>query len=729
MGYWYPTQTRVEDLTRELSVLERAALAQGDATQELVRLYSTALAQAEKTIGFPTRQLERWLWVASQFRLHGSERANVGFAARGALTFLTVRLARGVFSEADIQDLNWVFDSTIHRLGNVLGAESLRSCLSEKDLASIDKRLASYENSPAFDPDLLRSRIQSQLKALDMLAKDTNRKSITSKVEALFGSCCRAGRQGAIARAALLYLADVSDVIPNSEGIIGLLDDICVIETAYAATESQTRCLPLLEVLLGKWPFVADLPLVGPGPAPLDRYGQYIACACLYSLFEVSGHSELVVRQNAAHCIISSLMVAVEASRKEAKAADLDVETWAEGQAITISDGTKTFKAKYGGITNVGPTRKFQIGVRDSGWITLDEQMLPYISRAAARHANLSKGNEILQWLKDSHIDPLVYLTGSSRQRLKQQECVLLVGPRNKLDMYLRYIKPLGSSMTALVGVQYVTLHHRHEKLTGTTTDTPSIYACSDVNTAVDLIRNPPEHVKGWRIIVDGARTGRALLGLISAADEFSSTSLCIFAELHEREAADDIARQGASVWYLEDQHVEVPPVETVRPNEGDDALVRALSRQINHWATSRTVQIVRNELLEEVSQCMQERAANGYGSHSETTALDLSLSAFLQGATSRPIRDDQSDNNLTSLARSIASQASVLRQYDTQAGKLYNIFKKYLSADLPSFNREKELSSIARAVRSGNSVVIVCRSEQNSKLLPRIGVPRPTIC
>src|SRR5262249_20783810 len=142
-----------------------------------------------------------------------------------------------------------------------------------------------------FDPELLRSRIKDQLRNLDALAKNSNLKSISSKIEALFKACEKSGREGTVARAALLYLADIPDVIPDSQGVLGLIDDIYVIETAYAAIESQTRYLPLLETLLEKWPFVADLPFIGPGPAPLDRFGQYVACAFLFSLFETPERS------------------------------------------------------------------------------------------------------------------------------------------------------------------------------------------------------------------------------------------------------------------------------------------------------------------------------------------------------------------------------------------------------------------------------------------------------
>src|SRR5213078_3158636 len=116
----------------------------------------------------------------------------------------------------------------------------------------------------------------------------------------------------------------------------------------YAVAENQTKCLPILEALLHKWPFVAELAISGEDPVPLNRYCQYVACACLYSLFEDKHHSVLFVRESAAHPLIGAVMAATQALRSQAAAITLDVLSWPIGQPIVISDGVKTFKALFG---------------------------------------------------------------------------------------------------------------------------------------------------------------------------------------------------------------------------------------------------------------------------------------------------------------------------------------------------------------------------------------------
>jgi hypothetical protein len=649
--YWYPTRSRVEALSSQVAALEHLAEARLSNPSEYVSGVSTALNRAFETPGFPKRQIRQWLWIASQFRLRGHP-DKISAIAGAALYFLDQRLSSGHLTETAIQDLNWILESTVQRLGELLGPATLRSCMSADELSRVEKRLASYDCASQFDANLLRNRIERQLSNLATLAADASLTTLTDKIEALFAAASGSGRSCSIARSALLYLADIPDVVNDSYDFLGLVDDIYVIEWAYAVVEHQTRCLPLLEALIQKWPFIADLPILGGEPSALDRFSQYIVSACLHCLFEYVGPSLLVVRESVTHPLICTVMAAIHVLRKESAAAELDVITWSVGQPIMIGDGVKAFKATYGGRCDFGQTPKYWIGVRN-GSISVDaKRVLPYMARSVGKHSQLSTGNDILTWLKEGHPDPLIHLIGSPRRKLDQHNCVLLVGSRQKLDLYIPCLKPLGSSVAALFGVRYVTARNRFDALSGSVTDTPAIYTCSDVDTALDLIREPPDHVRGWHIIVDGARPGRALLGSINSLGNVTCASFCIFAELHEREASADLIKNGTLVWYLEDQDVEAPPLVPKRSRPNVDAVVRSISRQANHWIVSKVIRNVRNEFLERVADCMRERAASNRNGQAEADALDLQLSAFLRRAISYPIQPKDVDNDLAPIIR-----------------------------------------------------------------------------
>lgn len=709
--YWYPTQSRVHELSCEVATLEGVAKAHGSNPPEFIAGVSDALTRAVRTPGFPKRQIRQWVWVASQFRLHHTGEA--GAIAGSALCFLEKRLSAGQLQEPDVQDLNWVLESTVQKLLERLGPGTLRSCLSVDELSRIQRRLAGYDCKSGFDALVLRKRIERHLVNLSVLATDANLATLKEKVEALFGAAAGSGKNSGIALAALLYLADIPDLVPDTHDFLGLVDDIYVIEWAYAVVENQTRCLPLLEGLIQEWPYLADLAIREAEPSTLDRFSQYVAGACLHSLFENGSASLLVLRESAAHPILCAFMSAICMLRKEAAAIDMDVITWPAGQPITISDGVKTFKAVFHGRCDFSEMPKYRIGVRN-GSITVDaKRLVPYMARSAVGHVQLSVGGDILKWLKEGRPDPLIHLTGSSRRRPDRHKCILLVCTRRKLDQYISCVKPLGSSVAGLFGVRYVTARNRFDDLSGSATDTPAIYVTSDVDTALDLIREPPDHVEGWHVIVDGARSGQTLLSSINTSGNSNHPSVAIMGELHEREAATDLVKNGITTWYLEDQDVEAPPLVPKRLNGCTDALIRSSVRQLNHWTVSKTIRSVTSDFLEAVAECMKGRAASSRGYQPDVDALDLQLSAFLRKAISFPIRVQQADKNINDLARSIASQASLLRSYDDHAERVYNLFRPHLKEATPCFHREGELVAIASGLDPEESTVVVCRSAQ----------------
>lgn len=267
-------------------------------------------------------------------------------------------------------------------------------------------------------------------------------------------------------------------------------------------------------------------------------------------------------------------------------------------------------------------------------------------------------------------------LTGLDRQMPDEQECVLLLGPKHKIDNYLPCMQLLGSTPAGLLGVRYVSAHFNVTDLPGSLADRPFIYTCSDADVAFDLIRDPPEHVTQWMVIVDGARLGRALHASLATASELAQTRLIVLAELREREATAALMTQGPiNVWYLEDQDVEVPPISARRLSPELDRLSRFLGRQANHWSTARSFIDSEDAFLDAVAGCFRDR-----GSRNDPGAglLDFSLSAFVQKAIARPLSDPDSAPELRQLARSLASQASVLRLYDPSANRLFELFTSF---------------------------------------------------
>lgn len=188
-------------------------------------------------------------------------------ASGGALAFLAKRVCQPL-TEEDEQDLNWVLENVVRALADLLKPGAMASHLSAEELVDIEERLKSLEGAP-FDEAAVRPAIDAAVTELTAFAHSPQLQALGVKVDSLFVAARREGPTGRVARAALLYLAEEKDTVRDSEGFLGLMDDVYVVDVAFAAVEQQTRCLPLLNGLLADFPYVADVAVVGEPSRPL----------------------------------------------------------------------------------------------------------------------------------------------------------------------------------------------------------------------------------------------------------------------------------------------------------------------------------------------------------------------------------------------------------------------------------------------------------------------------
>jgi len=710
LTYWFPKKSRVDQLSKLLAgYAEVARLGLKDAREHIPHL-SEKLRDAQNHADFPKSQIPRWLWLASQYRLNSASEEAIATRAAAALQVLSMMVEKPQLSHADVQDLNWVLEVTLAALAPLVGPADLRGCLSESELVAIDAHLAGFEEVEPFDRGAMAQAIEPQLRLLATFGGVGDLTSIEAKIAALLNAAERPGDPYKPARAALQYLADEDDVVTDRTGVIGLVDDIYVIEWAYAAVESQTRCLPLLEAMLRRWPFVGSAGLAASG-TELDRYAQYVCCAALFTLFGPSSGA-LVLRERGAFPIIAAVAAGLEAARLQAGNFAEELTLWEVGDPITISDGTTSFHATFDGMISVGTHIRYKIRVGDNGSITVGDEVLPYLSRSGRAYKRLSRGQDILLWLKDRNVDSLTHLTGTGRRRPERHEAILLVGPRWKLEEYLDLISPLDTPPPALLGARWIDAHGNASDLRGSATDRPLLYTCADATTASDLVADPPAHISCWRIIVDGARLGRNLHAILSTSAQLDNASICIFAELHDREATAGFHEQGLrGLWYLEDQDVVVPPSTHSSSSPVPNPLTRFLARQSNHWTASQSIHAETDGFLEAVAECLESHAGV-IRDDPALQALDLSVATFLRRTIGVPLANDAFiDDDATRLTRSIMAQASMLSVYDVGARRLRELFGQFLAGDVKLSDRRVPLERIASEAPSSQRMAVVCRS------------------
>lgn len=706
LGHWYPAQSRIDAIAGELRALETFALQPAEDIASTVGVVSATLSEAARAEDFPERQLVQWTWLGAQYRLHAGEGGPVAGAAGAALAFLAKRVGRSLTADI-VPDLNWVLETTVQTLWGLLPSAGAAGFLSASELAAIEIRLGELADQP-FDEDVVRAGCAKPLAELALFARTPQLQALPAKVEGLFTAARRSGEGSRTARAALLYVAETADVVRDTEGFLGLLDDAYVIDLAFAAAEQQTRCLPILHGLLADYPYVGDLALVGDPSAPLDLYAQYVVCAALDSLRDGAAPTMLVTRESGPFPLLAAFFAAVGSARAEAKLDRERLENWPAGQAIVISDGPTKFKAVFLGEVRIGSSRRFQLAMDKSAKLTVPIDLAPYISAAKAPHKRLSSGKVLGEWLKHRHVDPLSNLTGAARRRDGEQTGILLVGSRSKLDAFAGCPRPLGSDIGAAVGLKYA-VGGRFEAMGGTVTDTPYIYACSDADTAYELIRNPPAHVRDWRVVVDGAKAMKALHAHLTTDGAGVLPPMCAIVELHDRETAWDLLRKKFTVWYLEDHDVR-PPSSAHEAGLDADGFARVLGRQSFHWHAVQRRHALPHEFLGAVADWMTKAAdARSEGS---LQSLELLVSQFMRSAIARPIPTEDSTRALQELARRVAMQAAMLRHYSALAGELHALFAPLQEETLPSTDRRAAISMVVGPT-AGSRTAVVCRSLQ----------------
>ena len=715
--HWYPSRTRVEELSRELSRLETLAVHRAGQVVHLLPRISESLRKAHRLRGFPRTQIRQWIWIASQYRAYAESLPTVSALGGAAIQYLDkVVDSRGELTREDVQDLNWVVGRTVELLATELGPVAVRLNLSPEELVEIEKRLEELERVDIVDVDVLRNSVGTQIAEIKQLANDTHLPTLARKIDALFEAFEEGtDEERQISKAALLYLAEKDDVVSDVAGFLGLLDDIYVIEWAYSVIEHQTTWLPVLEEMLQKWPFVDEITFVSDdGTTKLDRYSGYVVCATLQSLFGDQCHNMLIVPEAGPYPLIGTLAAGLQLLRDEASSDNELTNVPEIGTDVIIGDEHTKLRARYGGRCDqeILPNSHWLI-VKSRARISIDQELLPYVTRSPKSHKALDTGNQISTWIQTRPPTPLEHFIKGKRRFTTSGPGILLLSPKNKIDHYLPRVRPYGADIPSVLGMRYVSSTGRNSDVHGSATDLPSIFACSDPSTALELAKNKPEHISDWKIIVDGGQLAQQFWAGLSTAGLSVNEPICTVGELHHREQALALMNEGFHLWHLNYCDVEVPARHIHSPATRDQ-LKRFFYRQGKQWAPIRQSHEIRNDQLESITDSIRALAAQENGDRTGLESIRFMVSMFLKRVIEFPLTGDkQRIRTLTSQAHMIVSQTSVFLGYDENARNIYQLFKSIGDVNSLFSARERALREIISELSQEcmEACVVLCRS------------------
>ncbi|MCY4140866.1 MAG: hypothetical protein OXF56_21705 [Rhodobacteraceae bacterium] len=603
-----------------------------------------------------------------------------------------------------LAELNWILDQTLDWLELPLGGDWVRDCLSAAELGELESYLTGGRKDTSFEKEAVLRAIdlqKSTIHAFAVLARLTN---FDEKLDLLFEAAEGHGEGADAARSALNYIGLVEDVVSDDKGLLGLLDDLYAVEWAYAVAEAHTLALPRLTQMLADWPYLSS-PFLMVGGKVLDRYSQYVLGSC-NQMFGCGG-GKVVLRDASSYATLAAISVGLMAGNDSDQRTE-EIERFPDGQPVFLSAGhKKRLRVLYRGRSKIGGKEKIKLGVAGPGTLHLDDWASKYMFPSPGPHVRLSKGADVSIWAKEVRADTLHFLSRSGGYQVADTG-VLLVAPRGRVESHLHSINCRGQPFVSVFGASWITQSGAVEPLLGSLASHPLFFACSDAETAKDVLLDPPEGISSWAVVTDGGKQSGRLLDLLKS-EEISDVPVLGAVDLAER---IDISERNLCL--VEDHHV-VPIANSVRGFATSDVLARALVRQSNHWACDVKVIPVDLPLLDELADA--NATFRDDNDDPMLASLRSGVRRLLIDAGRMPVPNAPLDESLRSRAGNLARGAEMLAQYEAAAKDVASILTGIKSDGLsyPDLLNEGILSDPGRR-EVPFAVVVGSRDEAEAK-------------
>lgn len=704
---WYPSTQVVKALEEELSRLYGTVNDRlTDGPIDLASI-SAQLLKWFGLPGFPNYYTQRWLWLASLLRR--SSDAELQRIVGAALLYCGNAVTPTSLNDNDVQKLRWVIDSSCSKAVAVLKVNH-HSLLSHEEVGRIQSEILRLLDASqgAIDPHAVSTRTE----LLKRMCGKWCFPSIVAKLERLVqvanGSTDERAR---FAKAALSYFVAEDDVVPDKIGILGLVDDVYVIEWAYAFVTGATSRLPLLGTASNEWPFLDKIVFRDhDGPLILDRYFSYVVGLVLLSLFETNQNNVVVVRESGPVALVAAVFAAVALHKKQDSGQDSD-RGLSENIHVFIGDDSTHHRAVYLRQETIQGRVVHWIKVGKEGRIIVDDSALEFVWPAANPHVkSLSTGNDISEWLQSRHPSALTFITSSLRRLTSKTPGVLLVTQRRRLEEVYREVNPFGLPIASLVDIRYVASTGAESMFTSSATSAPPIYAASDDDVAIELLKSPPAHISDWVVIVDGGQRAVQFHAAMQSSPETAGVRVCVVAELHEREHCRTLCRAGVHPWFADFSDVEISEAVDSENLKSTGILRRFMTRSLVHIkATTHYTQIDNAgfEMLDDAVQVLSKSEQADAGGPLERLAIQVTR--FCKKATGYPLGFDEAlKDELFRLASGIRSEARRLQLFSSEAKSTYEIFDLLIAENQLYPDRTDAICAIASGCPPSHEVAVV---------------------
>lgn len=692
----YPSRNRIEALNIEIDKISKSIVEKKKGWESILPGVSACLeafAELPTSNGY---QVLGWLRLAAAFRRKAIEGDGTARDAFAALFFLN-QSRKSWQEEEKLRELNWVQDRALDQLGMNFEGGWIYNAITKEEMHSIQQTVLRTAEIDTRNVGEIANKISAQVETIRGLKIITDITDFDQKLEALIEAAKGEGVGSGLARAALVYLAETDDVIPDDMGILGLLDDLYVIEWAYATVEEQAYGLPHLSSLQQRIPHLESSYLTA-GGMMLDRFGQYVV-GNAQAVLESSQNDHIALRD--AEVFLAPVVGAVTLAAMRENAQTGANARWEEGTILNLLNfGQRPERVRYLGRQVIAGEEKIVVEVSSSGRLYLPDNLATCMETSPRQdYKTLSNGSVVSAWQQHHSVDPLHFLL-KGRPRSDARRTVLVVAPRNLLEYYLPSLHCRGEAISKVVGTTWVSGTEREEPMSQSVIDRAMIYACGSAMVARNLIENPPAGVIAFDLIAFGSQTYREINAEFVGREIPNLRMLCL-ADISE------VPGPPRDALVMEDD-VVLPWSLRPRGFRQTDPLARGLKRQYNHWIVDRRVQVFPNPALATVNRFLQDRTDDP---EDDFTPIVHQLRSFLSDAGKMPRPRSSVSARLRERALALSRAAKSEALYDQSLVGVSNALDE-LSKN-GKFSPDIFSEMIAK---EGRPVTILCRSHQEAQ-------------
>jgi len=479
----YPDEDQIAQLTSDLKDAKEAwsPYCISNNTYEQASQAIETIAELSSSNPYIIRD---WVWIASQLRIaHPHDLQTSSTAWAGINVLLKCISISNNSEDAYLSSLNWLTDRVVEELIETTGPQMINRYVTHEEREQIDDLLLvlAEKNEPKLSTLIENASYIAQL--FSSIHHQAYFPSAAEKLLNLAQVSKEMSEAGYWARAALRYVHIEKDVIDDSQGYMGYLDDIQVIEDVHDIIYGSLAWRPIVDYASDKWPMLSRIYWKdGNAINYLPPFLKSTAACALAAALDEKCERVIVAPEIGPLGFVSAALCALVDLKTESR-----TKPPLPGTIVIFRHGHLTRFARIAKSYDAGDGIMLPMVTLRDATISIPAQYAVLLEPATVNDPRLATTKQINEWMKTLEADQLTPVW--RYRRVGTRPSVLYVTDRSRFFIMMDQIRPFGHRLDGLVPVAYHTRGFRTTIGTGAATVAPAMIVCNDLATAETTLK------------------------------------------------------------------------------------------------------------------------------------------------------------------------------------------------------------------------------------------------